>query len=96
MSDVITLDDYRPHNAGIAFCLHCEHEHAAVAPIDVDWMECPNCHLHRATWKGTFVRGEHLHWTCNCGSQLFHLTDKGPYCPQCGEWACPGQTRPAS
>ena len=43
MGDVIDLDAMRPHYAGPASCLKCRHEWTAVAPVDVDLLQCGNC-----------------------------------------------------
>ena len=85
MSSVVELDEYRPHNSGKARCLTCSHEHVAVAPVGVTWMECPACHTFKATWVGACQR-DGLEWQCKCGNDLFHVKPEGTYCPHCGEW----------
>ena len=40
---VIDLDSRRPHWAGLASCLSCQHEWAAAAPIDTHDLQCPSC-----------------------------------------------------
>lgn len=79
----------KAHNAGPAKCLACKHEWVAVAPIGVDTFECPACGCFKGLYKGVAQRPEHLHYTCGCKaqSQYFHLTDLGPYCIACGNWA---------
>jgi predicted RNA-binding Zn-ribbon protein involved in translation (DUF1610 family) len=85
MGEVVSLDEMRPHLSGEALCLNCGNVHVAVAPVGVAWMECPECHLWRSTWRNQVERdGEH--WHCDCGYSLFHLTPEGIYCPNCGEW----------
>ena len=74
-----------PHSHGLARCLDCKHEWHAVAHIDVTWMECPSCTLVRGRFVGQFaVPGPH--WICSCGNDLFHATQEGVYCPNCGKW----------
>lgn len=43
MSDVITLDDHRPHEAGPVICARCQHSWVAVRPIGATGLECPKC-----------------------------------------------------
>lgn len=43
MNDVIDLDARREHWAGTASCIDCRHEWTAVAPVQTDRLECPQC-----------------------------------------------------
>lgn len=88
---IVQLDDYRPHLAGMAWCIACGHEWAAVtlAPrngqsMDV-WLECPKCNRHRGQYKMPFVTKEPV-WECNCGNHLFTVHGAGCFCPNCGVW----------
>ena len=76
-----------PHVAGQAFCLGCDHEWAAVLPYDADVtkpMECPSCHKHMGRFKYEFMPDGGQIFTCNCGNQLFNVTDKYRlFCPRC-------------
>lgn len=74
-----------PHSSGTAICLDCKHEWVAVAPADMQWLECPSCGLVRGRFKFQFEK-DCKHWVCNCGNDLFHVTPEGTYCPNCGEW----------
>ncbi len=85
-ADVVELDSHRPHNTGPAICIVCRHEWVAVAPAGTIWFECPGCGVHQGRFLGPCQRSG-LHWTCNCGSDVFHLTPRGPYCPHCGVWS---------
>ena len=81
-------EENMPHVSGIAICLDCKHEWAAVAPVGVVWLECPSCSLARGRFKYQHERdGEQ--WKCNCGNDLFHVKPEGIYCPNCGVW-CEG------
>ena len=74
-----------PHAAGWARCILCYHRFVAVVPIGVDYFECPNCGFHKAVYESV-MHCDLPHWQCNCGNQFFHVTPKGIYCPNCGEW----------
>jgi len=77
--------DKQPHLSGAAVCLACRHEWVAVAPVGTVWMDCPACGLERGRYRGPVGLGG-LHWHCKCGNDLFHATQDGMYCPNCGEW----------
>lgn len=74
--------------SGDAKCLACRHEWPAVAPLGTTALECPECGTHRGVYKYPFVRGygdpDRPHYTCSCGNDLFGVTPRGIYCPQCG------------
>lgn len=76
---------FKPHSSGEARCLACGHEWAAVAPIGINWFECPSCHTMRGCHKYHYQRQDDL-WTCQCGNDLFFVTRDGIYCPNCGLW----------
>lgn len=73
-----------PHLSGAAICLACRHEWVAVAPVGTVWMECPSCSLLRGRMAHPVVVGDE-HWECFCGNDLFRLSPRGAYCPNCGE-----------
>jgi predicted RNA-binding Zn-ribbon protein involved in translation (DUF1610 family) len=79
-------EEQLPHNSGKAFCLICKHEWIAVAPAGVVWMECPKCGSEKGIFKYACLREDDPHWTCHCGNDLFYVTPRGYYCPNCGEW----------
>jgi len=89
---IISLAEKReekmPHSSGVAICLDCKHEWAAVAPIIdgfIVWLECPSCGLVRGRFKYQFERnGEQ--WKCACKNDLFNIKPEGCYCPNCGAW----------
>lgn len=43
MAEVIDLDAQRPHWAGNASCIDCNHEWVAVTPLQTVSLECPRC-----------------------------------------------------
>lgn len=57
-SNVTSLDDYRPHLAGVAQCTFCRDEWAFTIPIvamdRVPMFECPTCH----GTHGTIIEAE--------------------------------------
>lgn len=82
MTNVISLDEYKPHISGEATCLTCGHEWMAVAPIGTVELECSECH----TFKGVFVgmTAPDTVWECNCGNQHFYIDPDGAMCAKCG------------
>ena len=43
MSDIVNIDDYRPHMVQEVKCNHCGYEWVAVFPEDTEKLECPKC-----------------------------------------------------
>jgi hypothetical protein len=75
------------HGAGIAFCMGCKHEWAAVVPIGQDHFECPACARMMGRWRFEFApRDGTLVRKCNCGNQYFYLTTEGHLCVNCGTY----------
>lgn len=74
------------HIEGKALCIGCKHEWQAVAPAGTTWLECPECHAEKGIFRFRNMRIDEPHWTCSCGNDLFHVTPKGTYCPNCGCW----------
>lgn len=86
------INEKKPHFSGVAKCLNCGHEWQTVS-IEAKDLKCPNCALHKGCFKYSIVRGGLL-FTCNCGNDLFHISPRGPYCPNCGNWATDWQGGP--
>lgn len=84
-AQVVILAEHRPHASGLAFCMQCKHEWAAVAPMGAVALECPACETQKGRFRFPHRRSGSV-WVCNCGNDLFHLTPDGTYCPNCGEW----------
>lgn len=73
------------HLRGQAHCAACRHEWEAAAPIGVDWLECPSCHL----MKGRFMHPvtgfpDDAIWVCLCGCDVFRIALKEFFCVNCG------------
>jgi predicted RNA-binding Zn-ribbon protein involved in translation (DUF1610 family) len=86
MSNVIEFPAQTdPHGSGEAFCMQCNHQWVAVAPVGETRFECPECHAHKGMYKYEFVppKGS-LVRECNCGNQLFYIRPEGHMCPNCG------------
>lgn len=84
LGNVVSLDSRRPHISGVARCLECGHEHAAVAPVGVTDMECPACGLMRAVWWSS-PWPEDGWWQCDCGGAAFAVnTIRQTVCLRCG------------
>ena len=58
MSEVISLDDHRPHSSRYVACMACAHDWVAVAPATTLTLECPSCGL----MEGESVRTADLSW----------------------------------
>lgn len=72
-----------PMATGPAVCLRCRHRWEVTAPVGVTQFDCPECSLQKGVRAGLCEKRE-PHWTCLCGSQYFHITADGAYCPACG------------
>lgn len=78
--------EYAEHLNGKARCMACRHEWQAVAPVGVNWMECPAC----GTMKGRYMhpavpyRDEKV-WECACGCIDFIILASPPraFCVGC-------------
>ncbi len=69
--------------SGTGYCIECKHQWAAVAPVGIHLFECPNCGTEKGTWFG-IVEPPGSRWECNCGGQLFFVTETGFDCAKCG------------
>jgi len=82
MTNVISLDEYKPHISGDAKCLTCGYEWFETAPIGTVELECSKC----STFKGVFVgmTAPETVWECSCGNQHFYIDSQGAMCAKCG------------
>lgn len=80
------IGEAKPHATGEARCTSCRHEWVAVAPVGVDWLECPACSLMKGRYVHPIVRGGVI-FECYCGTDVFHIAPAGPYCTGCGKFA---------
>jgi hypothetical protein len=63
MTEVINLDDHRPHDARYVVCMKCAKDWVAVAPVGVKNLECPECgemsgeevNYHDVNWFRDFM-----------------------------------------
>ena len=84
-ADIIQFGKKETVLEGKAKCTSCQHEWQAQAPVGVDWLECPKCHL----MKGRFVHpavpkdGDEI-WVCACRCDVFRITRTEAFCIQCG------------
>lgn len=73
---------------GAVRCMNCSHEWQAAAPIGTLPLECPSCGSMKGLWKHFYSRGfgdeDRPPFTCRCGCELFSITPRGIYCPNCG------------
>jgi hypothetical protein len=92
MNDKIkNIEEYKKSRggwlSGFARCLQCGHVWVTAIEVKIGewWFECPKCKTKKACFVYTVER-DCGHWTCDCGSHIFHLTKYGPYCVICGTW----------
>lgn len=85
MNKVINLADNKPHISGEIKCFGCQHKWMAVSPIGTKEFECPKCGTLKGRAIFECIRKDFLHWTCDCGNDLFSITPKHIYCPNCGK-----------
>jgi hypothetical protein len=91
MAEIVDLGKYKeeisPHMSGNALCLNCKHTWVAVAPLGTVNLECPECSLSQGRFMWLVEDQNEPHWTCHCGNQFFHITQKRTYCVSCGDTA---------
>lgn len=75
---------------GQLFCISCRHEWVGpfeFKPEELTQAECPNCGRFMGQPKYHFVPpNEEDIWYCDCGNNLFMLTEQGHLCPACGTY----------
>lgn len=42
-ADVVSIDDFRPHDTGYVVCMSCAHDWVGAFPVGVNRFECPKC-----------------------------------------------------
>jgi hypothetical protein len=58
MSEVINLDEHRPHTSRYVACMKCAHDWVAVAPVGATALECSEC----GEMAGEPVAYNYLEW----------------------------------
>jgi len=91
MCEVVDIQTERekkqPHLSGEARCMLCQHKWIAVKPIyDNLFLECPECHSMKGFMVYPCEPSDGFLWTCNCGNDLFRITNKGTLCANCGQY----------
>ncbi len=92
MSNIVEFkkpEETVPCIEGEAICIGCKHEWQAVADIGTIDLDCPECKGSKGIFKHFVERSSELHFECNCGNFLFHVTPTGFYCPNCACWVRP-------
>lgn len=84
MGELVNIFAKKPHMEGPAKCLHCGHTWIAASPVGVTILECPECHLGKATYISFAIPQGQLTWTCDCGGKFFMLGKNATYCIICG------------
>lgn len=71
-----------PTASGEAFCIRCDHRWVATVELGTEYLECPECKTLKGVFKYPYA--PETAWECNCGNQLFYITQDGHLCPNCG------------
>jgi hypothetical protein len=69
MSDIVELDEHRPHISGPVACTRCRHKWTAVRPVGSDLLECPACGAIRGASLDTMLHKPHLILGAECCGQ---------------------------
>ena len=69
MTDIVKLDEHRPHISGPVACTRCRHEWTAVRPVGADLLECPACGAIRGVSLDTMLHKPHLILGAECCGQ---------------------------
>lgn len=69
MTDLVKLDEHRPHISGPVACTRCRHEWTAVRPVGADLLECPACGAIRGVSLDTMLHKPHLILGAECCGQ---------------------------
>lgn len=69
MSDIVDLDEHRPHISGPVVCTRCRHKWVAVRPVGTDLLECPACGANRGAGLDTMLHKPHLFLGGECCGQ---------------------------
>lgn len=69
MTDIVELDEHRPHISGPVVCTRCRHKWTAVRPVGTDLLECPVCGASRGASFGTMLHKPHLILGAECCGQ---------------------------
>ena len=86
-NNIISLIEKLPHTSGVAICMECKYEWEALTPNSfeyTDFLECPECGLHKGRFKYPLEYSDYEHWQCSCENTIFHITQEFFYCPNCG------------
>jgi hypothetical protein len=71
------------HVTGSAICLQCGHTFQSIAPAGVHAFECPSCHTNKAVFQNGIEPP--IFYVCECGCNLFVLSEYGSICWKCGQ-----------
>jgi hypothetical protein len=58
MTNVVRLDEHRPHTVKYVTCMNCAHDWVAVAPVGVTSLECSEC----GAMEGEQVNHHDIEW----------------------------------
>lgn len=69
MSDIVDLNEHRPHVSGPVVCTRCRHKWVAVRPVGADLLECPACGVNRGASLYTMLHKPHFILGSECCEQ---------------------------
>lgn len=92
MTEVTSLNDYRPHTFGDIICLACKHNWQGVTPVGKEGFECHNCGLFRGVRAGLSGPPEgSIALVCNqCQNTYWWVL---PHCLMCANCGTQGTTK---
>ncbi len=78
-------EERQPHWQGTAYCVGCQHEWEAAAPLGTLLVDCPECGLPKGTPKFPFGAAEgDMFLVCDCGCEaLFAYRREGHFYVKC-------------
>ena len=90
MGDIVEFnppEETEDYLVGEAVCTKCRHTWAAAAPVGTGDLWCPKCNLDRGAFRfNSYPKEGTPVWNCDCGNDLFHVSDDGVFCIGCGSW----------
>jgi hypothetical protein len=94
VSNVVSLDDHRPHATGPVVCLACKHSWVATALATVSTFECPSCGLFKGIRQGIHEppQGASVFSCGQCSGNFFWVMPGEVMCVACGNegaWPSP-------
>lgn len=86
---VVDINKHRPHLSGDMKCFSCGHQWVGISLIEDDGsmpcVECPKCKRYFGYYLYPVLpKEDEIIYKCNCGGELFYISEDGPVCIKCG------------